>query len=319
MSDESTGSSPPVDLLRGLAVLAEPPTEGHRRIGEALGLPGVPTSAEYSDVFLFQLYPYASVYLGAEGMMGGVALDRVAGFWRALGYDPPAEPDHLASLLGLYATLAERERSLDGAERELVRQGRFALLDEHLSAWVFPFLDRTREIVGGVYGIWAGMLEEVLRAEVEAGPGVGSEEPGLPLHLRLAPQLPDPRLEGAGAFLGGLLAPVRSGMIVTRADLARISSGLRLGLRAGERRYALEYLLAQDAVRVLRALAEEVRRQGARHEERAGWLGVTALRLAERARVTGALLESLAEAREGQEVVPMDNGEPSGTGVPRLP
>src|SRR5262249_55202817 len=52
---------------------------------------------------------------------------------------------------------------------------------------------------------------------------------------------------GAGAFVSGLLAPVRSGIVLTRADLARAARDLGLGLRMGERRFILETLLAQDA------------------------------------------------------------------------
>ncbi len=60
-----------MELFRALAVLAEPPTEETGRVSEALGL-GVPPSAdEYTELFVFELYPYASVYVGQEGMLGG--------------------------------------------------------------------------------------------------------------------------------------------------------------------------------------------------------------------------------------------------------
>lgn len=349
MFDGADLRTPPVELIRGLAVLAEPPAEEHARISRALDLPAPPTPPDYSDLFLFQLYPYASVHLGPEGMMGGEARSRVAGFWRALGYDPPGEPDHLAALLGLYAALAEAETRLsaeirrggealrsaetrpDGgprrnggvspsAEARLVRESRRALLHEHLAPWVFAFLARVRELTTGVYGTWAELLEEVLRADVDADAGAqiradvslpqggseslpesGSELPvapapsELPLHLRSAPPLPDPRDEGAEAFVTGLLAPVRSGAILTRADLARIAAACDVGLRAGERRYALEHLLAQEPTSVLRALGDEAERQGELQEDRIPWLGPTARFHAERATSTARLLRALAE------------------------
>lgn len=311
----------PVEVLRGLAVLAEPPSPEHRRLAEALGLSEAPTPAHYADVFLFQVYPYASVHLGPEGMMGGEAGARVAGFWRALGYDPPAEPDHLAALVGLYASLCTREAELDGAQARLTRRSRFALLHEHLAPWVFPFLRRVRDLTDGALGQWATLLAEVLRDEVEVmredheteggegapspagGPDGGDETAawderttlaGLPTHLRDAPPLPDPRAEGAAAFVPGLLAPVRSGFIITRADLARVALRLDLGLRAGERRYALEHLLAQDAPGILAALADEADAQAQLHDERAPWLGATARFGAERARRAARLLRELA-------------------------
>ena len=89
-----------IELVRTLGVLAEAPNSGTGSVAAAIGLPA-PTPDDYTDAFVFQLYPYASVYLGAEGMIGGEARDRIAGFWRALRLTPPAEPDHLTALLGL--------------------------------------------------------------------------------------------------------------------------------------------------------------------------------------------------------------------------
>jgi len=297
--EEADRREAPAELIRGLAVLAEPPTEEHGALAEALGLPRPPSAAEYSDLFLFQLYPYASVHLGPEGMMGGEARARVAGFWRALGQDPPAEPDHLAALLGLYANLAEREGGAAAAEaeRRLLRESRHALLHEHLTPWIFAFLQRVRELDRRVFASWAEILDSVLRAEIRVlgTDGVGElDGRRLPLQLRAAPPLPDPRADGASDFIGGLLAPVRCGLILTRADLARIAAACDVGLRAGERRYALEHLLAQDGAAVLDALAGEARRQAELHAQRAGWLGGTGRFHLERARTTADLLTDLA-------------------------
>lgn len=53
---------------------------------------------------------YASVYLGPDGALGGEGTDRAAGFWRAIGITPPAEPDHLTALLSLYGDAAAGTR-----------------------------------------------------------------------------------------------------------------------------------------------------------------------------------------------------------------
>jgi len=297
----------PIDAIRGLAVLAESPGAEHAGIGAALGLESVPTPAQYSDLFLFQLYPYASVYLGPEGMMGGVARERIAGFWHAVGLTPPPEPDHLAALLGLYASLIEQARSgghvsTDAADEHgvgdpadaesiLAAQAARALLDEHVAPWIFAWLGRMKELASGVYSTWASLLHEVLAEEFGA-----SRAPSPDLqHLREAPPLPDPRSDGTADFVAGLLAPVRSGVILARADLAEIARRLDLGLRAGERRYALEHLLAQDPGRTLGALAVEARRQAVAHDERVDWLGESAVFFAQRARVTAELCDELSE------------------------
>ncbi len=70
----------------------------------------------------------------------------------------------------------------------------------------------------------------------------------------------------AETFLTGLLSPVRSGMLLTRADLRAAAAELGLGLRQGERRYALRALLGQDADATLGWLEREAVAWAARHE-----------------------------------------------------
>ena len=259
-------------------------------MADALALGPLPGSAEYTELFLFQLYPYASVYLGPEGMLGGVARDRVAGFWRALGLTPPAEPDHLTALLGLYATISDRIQGADGAEAALLEQGRVAALHEHLVPWVHFFLERVAEVAGPFYSRWAELLAAALAEEVRGAPP--AKDP--PAHLREAPGLPDPRVGGGEAFLHGLLAPVRSGLFLTRGDLVRVGRSLGLGLRLGERRFVLQHLLGQEPIGVLGALRDEASVRAAGYDESVPLLGVVARFWAERARTTALLLDELA-------------------------
>lgn len=228
-----------MELFRALAACCEAPAPA---VAAALELPP-PTAGEHTEVFGFQLYPYASVYAGAEGLLGGEARDRVAGFWRALGAMVPAEPDHLAALLGLHAALG------DGAG-ERARHARHALLWEHLLSWLPAWLARLDELAPPSYAGWGSLLRDALVAEAhELGPPAVR-----PLHLRLAPP-PD----GVDA----LLVPVQSGVVITRADLARAARQLGLGMRHGERRFILDALLAQDPAAVLDWLAREADRQAA--------------------------------------------------------
>lgn len=280
----------PVELLRALAVLADPPGEAHARLAEALGLGAPPTAAEHTGAWVLGLTPYASVYLGREGMIGGEARDRVAGFWRAVGFTPPAEPDHLGALLGLYAALAESGAGeQEPAQRHLLGRARDALLHEHLAPWLPQLLDR---MVGeeGFYGAWARLLRRTLDAELQAVGPSGA----LPLHLRDVPAVPDPRAEGAGAFLAGLLAPARSGMILAWGDLGRLGREVGVGVRLGERRRVLEHLLGEEPGTVLQALADHARAAALRHGGRLARLGGTARWWQDRAGETVALLEALA-------------------------
>ena len=199
-----------------------------------------------------QLYPYASVYLGAEGKLGGEARDRIAGFWRALRMEPPPEPDNLAVLLALYASLLDLEAvEPEPARRALRTESCRALLWEHMLTWLPAFLHRLQGLPAPAYRAWAGLVERALLEEAARLPA----PPAVPLHLRDAPGLADPRQEGGQAFLESLLAPARCGFIVLRADLAAAAAELGLALRQGERRYTLNALLGQDGPATLSWLA----------------------------------------------------------------
>ena len=286
-----------MELFRALAALAEPPTEEHGRLAELLGLPPAPDASTHADVFLMQLPPYASVYVGGEGMLGGEALDRVAGFWRALRQEPPDEPDHLSSLLGLAANLAGAEaRESDVASARLLRNTRAALLWEHLLPWMPPFLQRVEEVGGPFYGSWATLLQAALRAEIGS---LGALDVS-PRHLAESEGLADPRQEGAEAFLASLLAPVRSGFILLRCDLSRLAQELELGLRTGDRSFVLKGLLSQSPDLVLSWLARRARLAANEHEIRLLGLGPIRAHWVGRANATADLLTSLAaEARAG--------------------
>ncbi len=257
------GSGPALgELFRSLGALVEPPSAAAQRVADLLDLGPLPSEAEHTDLFLFQLTPFASVYLGEEGMLGGEALDRIAGFWRVLQQEPPVEPDHLAVMLAFYARLVEEAAGSEATRaRGAWLQARKAFLWEHLLPWLPPYLSKIDDLGPPFYRRWARLLENALRSEVGA---LGAQE-RLSLHLREAPGVADPRLEGPHGFLGALLSPIRSGMIVTRSDLARAGRRLELGTRAGERRFVLKGLLEQNPAGTLEWLRREAIGWAGRH------------------------------------------------------
>ena len=269
------------ELLRALAVYVTPPGPELAPVAEALELP-VPDAASHHALFGLQLYPYASVYLGPEGMLGGEARDRVAGFWRVLAAVPPAEPDHLATLLAAYSTLAA-----DPAPE--ARHAQKVLLWEHLLSWLPAWLSRLPQLAAPAYAEWGRLLGAALEREaLELG-----EPDALPAHLREAPALERERLAEQ------VLVPVRTGVLLTRADLARAGRELGLGRRLGERAYALRSMFEQDAPAVLDWLAAEAA-AGAELHDRApeAWQPV-ARWWRHRAAATAGQLQSLAgEAKE---------------------
>jgi TorA maturation chaperone TorD len=284
-----------MELLRALGALCEAPAPAHRAIACHLGLPRVPDAEEWTRLFALELPPYASIYLGAEGMIGGEAQARTAGFWTALGLLPPPEPDHLAALLGLAAALGDAERDeRDPARRALRREARGALLWEHLACWLPPYLDRLEPLASEGYREWARLLGEALgelAAELSP-PRV------LPAQLRTAPELKLDAGAGLDEIVSALLVPVRSGLILTRADLRRAASELGLGLRSGDRRTAVRTLLAQDPAETCGWRGAEARRTAARPSP--SWLpGEIRQFWRERAEHAAAVLGRLSVAAGG--------------------
>lgn len=285
-----------MELFRALGAFAEPPGAQPAGLAELLGLGRAPTEAEHTELFVFQLNPCASVYLGAEGMLGGEARDRVAGFWRAIGQDPPVEPDHLVVLLALAARLADLEGTeTDAVRRDALDRARKAFFWEHLASWLPPYLSKVAELGAAPYAAWADLTLEALAEEAER---LGPPE-RLSIHLREAPPL-EIGGDEAEPLARALLTPVRSGIILTRQDLAAAARQLGVGVRLGERRVALQSLLEQDEPAILNWCADDAARWQARCERHVTAFGESARFWIERAGQTERMLRALAsELRHG--------------------
>ncbi len=234
------------ELLRALGAVASTPPPDCGPVAGSLGLPGL-AAAEHTGVFVLSAPPHAAIHLGADGKLGGEGRDRVAGFWRVLGLTPPADPDHLGALLMLYAELGDAEAAVRGEPaRERLRRAREALLWEHLWSWAPGYLTAVQRIGTPSLGLWARLTLTALAREA----GRCAAPAALPLALRAAP----PALAAAvgdNNLPDLLLAPVRSGIVLTREDLRAAADAAGTGYRIGERRYALQAMLDQDVAATL--------------------------------------------------------------------
>ena len=275
------------ELFRALGAMSEPPGEAQLRLADLLGLPR-PSGEQWTTAFVVQLVPHASIYLGAEGMLGGEAADRVAGFWRALRMPIPSDADHVAALLGLYAALADAECDQPAGPRwTMHRQARTALLHEHLASWLPTYAWAIASSGPAPYAAWGRLLHDALRAEM----ALLGQPDRMPAHLReVAPVTSDTLDE----LLVGLLTPARSGVIITRTNLATVARSTGLGLRLSDRRRVLRSIIEQDAVAALAELEELARAWLARHLADEPAFGPATRHWAARAAATADLL---AQAR----------------------
>jgi TorA maturation chaperone TorD len=276
------------ELLRALATFAEPPTDTLRTLCALLDVERAPTPLEYTEFFVFQQVPYASVYLGAAGMVGGEPRDRIAGFWRVLGCVPPNEPDHLSTLLGAYADMCDQhDAEPDATRRQRWARIRDAFLWEHLLSWLPVYLRKTQTIAPEPVARWAELLMEALRDEARRLP----RPDAIPAHLRDAPPMPDPR-EQPSIFVASMLSPVRSGMILTRADLACAARELKTGGSVASRQVRLSALLEQEPADTIAWLASQAERWKQDHEAQRDELGPIADFWCRRAAATTTLLQA---------------------------
>ena len=252
------------EAFRALGAVAGDPADA-RSACAALGLPA-PGNAEHTEVFVLNCPPYAAVYLSDDGGLGGDAADRVAGFWRAIGVAPPAEPDHLTALLSLYASLGQAaEGTRTKAAAEALTRARLALFWEHLWPWLPAYLEAVTalEAAAPALAAWAALAGRAVRAERAGHPGGR-----LPLALRAAP----PALPAGPAppdLPALLVTPARSGLLLTRRCLAAGAVQAGAGHRIGERRFTLRAMLEQAPAGTLRWLRAETARWASRHAARA--------------------------------------------------
>jgi hypothetical protein len=259
------------EAIRALAAVADTPSP---EVAAALGL-GPIDPADHTEVFAFQAPPYASVYLDPTGMLGGEVAARIGGFWQALGYPVPDQPDHLTSLLGLYAALDERAEQAEAAPQVMLTQARHALATEHLLPWVGFYLDVVENLAIGPWDRWATLTRAALDAMVAPA------EAPTPRHLVEAPPPLDDWKD-----VSGLLTPVRSGIVITRADLVDCARHSRLGVRLTGRAPTLRALLDQSPGTVADWLEAHAAEWQRRHTRRDGTDGFWT----QRARHLGRLL-----------------------------
>ncbi len=200
----------------------------------------------------------------------------MAGFWRAIGLRPPPDADHLGALLMLYAELADAQAATDReTTRDRLRHTREALLFEHIWSWAPAYLSAVTRLDVPSLAAWARLTRSALGTEARRA----TPPAALPLALRTAPppvswppassaparSAPASSSAEPGQLLDALFAPVRSGVLITGADLRAAAAASGLGYRVGERRYALRAMLDQDATATLAWLAGHASRWAALH------------------------------------------------------
>ena len=284
-------------LFPSLGELIEAPGIEQARIAQMMGLPGDVSREAFTNLFVVQLFPYASIYLSPSGLAGGEVRERIAEYWNILGWPVPAEPDHVASLLKSYGTLHAGYRG-EYISNEVAMQCRPAFFWDAIASWMPLYLLRVRELGSELYKTWSTVALDVIEAEASV---LGAPEV-MPIYMQAAPLMPS--VSKPAEFIDALFAPVMSGVIITRYDLGRCAAIHALPLRMADRRHTLKLLMAEKPREICVWMRAEVVRQMENVEQLPDVLAPVRDYWLERARTTDKLLQDFADryARPGQSI-----------------
>lgn len=204
-------------------------------------------AAAHQGIFGFNVFPYQSVFLGEDGLLAGAESERVRAAHRAAGYTPGAaagDPDHLAHELALLSFLcgAEADAHADGLAgmAGTARTRQAAFLADHLLWWLPLFAHAVARHGDGFYAALAALTWDLAADHWQ---DVGGAADGARWAPDEAGDAPQPSADEARQITARLLLPVRSGLFLSREELAHCArqAGLPHGL--GDRRQMLATLL----------------------------------------------------------------------------
>lgn len=177
-------------------------------------------AAEHETMFGFNVFPFASLFLEFDGMLGGETTHRIRAFRSQLGIDVGSDstaPDHVAAELRILAVLAKSD--------SLASQSTAEFIDRHVFSWLPAFVAAVREETHVFYSELVDlMLEQIVdhRRSIMASSQIGDLEPIPKEHL-----LSDSKT-GIHDIADFLTSPARCGLFLSRSTIAGIAQGLKL-------------------------------------------------------------------------------------------
>jgi TorA maturation chaperone TorD len=262
---------------------------------------------QYSWLFEFNVYPYASVFLDPSAQLNAPWTAFVAGVYHVLGIEMQltaglAAVDHIAAHLEAQHILLEREAAATTVmAQESARHAQWTLLCEHILVWMPLFLAAVQRVDHGFYHQLAELCQQVFGKHLEL-----FKERTVPLTARAFEPINFGQAE-AEEQLQAWLSPAQSGIFISRQDIIRLGRLLDLPVRFAERRFMLKSLIQSAAERegladLFRQLRQELsaQRQDIQRWQET-WPELAGLwhNQLERQQVFDGHLEALVQARPG--------------------
>lgn len=205
-------------------------------------------AAQHYQLFGLNVFPYESIFLHDDGMLGSVVTEAVQETYRRIGFTPTSSEsaDHLANELAALAFLvgAEADALSDSeqAQSQRMRHLQRQFLDEHLLRW-FPALVQAVHQQDVPY--YSELSDVLLRMFIEHRESLGEDLLAQAGEFALpdVPVLLEREKTGLKDIAAFLLTPALSGLYLSREDIRRLGRTVELPHGFGSRQQMLTNLL----------------------------------------------------------------------------
>jgi putative dimethyl sulfoxide reductase chaperone len=205
--------------------------------------------ADHYALFGMSVFPFETVFLAEDGLLGGTVTESVTHAYYEAGYqsDDSETADHIGNELGLMAFLCGAES--DAREDEVVQaiyhtiQLQRQFLDNHLLCWLPSLVLAIHQQGDEAFSVIADLVLDLVlkhRQSLYDDP----MHPTQPLILPATPNILDDGKTGLKDIADFLLTPVYTGHYLSRNDITRIGGQFRLPSGFGKRHQMLTNLLS---------------------------------------------------------------------------
>jgi len=268
-------------------------------------------AAAHYQLFGMNVFPYETIFLDTDGLLGGTISSSVSSFYQEIGF-PVSEQenaDHLGVELALLDFLcgAEADALSDKLPHEARRMRHFQrrFLDEHLLRWLPGLTMALQQQMQPFFAALATMTLE-LALNHRAALDEDLMNPPATFSLPESPDILNQEKTSLKDITAWLLTPVYTGFYLSRDDIGRMGDRYRLPRGFGQRQQTLTNLMRTavdyDAFGdVLAALQELTEQWQAFYQAIGGQPAVTDIWL-ERLRQTQVLLKQVQTAAQEQHI-----------------
>lgn len=207
-------------------------------------------AAAHQNLFGFNLFPFASLFLTSDGLLGGDVTEQVVGHYQRGGFavdSRAASPDHVGHELQYLAFLAAAEADSwrDGLPLQATRaqQHQRDFLQAHLLYWLLPLVTAVSAIAPATF--YAALADLTLQLVLEQYEQLCANQ----LPLAAADPLPQPpdvlaqEKTGLRRIARYLTVPPYSGIYLGRDQISQIARQHNLPRGFGSREEMLENVL----------------------------------------------------------------------------